>query len=240
MPKIKAIMVVHIYGRVCNMDLVHAFAEKHGLYVIEDLAEAHGVQPHPKTHAICHSFYRNKIVYGEEGGAVWFKNNEHAKLARQLRSLGFTDAHDFNHIPRGHNYRMSNAHASLVLDSLSRYRENLADRWRQMEQLDSACPAEWKLAPRSAPWIYDFRIPGLTKQDEIVTELNKVGITARHCFKPMHLQREFKDCRLVCNATGSEALTASQEVIYIALVPHRPRIDQIVFRRILEILVDKA
>lgn len=244
----EAVMFVHTYGRQANVtDVDDFFSPMPGGIpaYIEDLAEAHGVKPHPQTDAACYSFYKNKIVHGEEGGAVWFKNPSHADRARQLRSLGFTAAHDFTHIPRGHNYRMSNVHATLILDSIGYANANLIDRWQQIERLDEACPEEWRMAaPYQAPWVYTIRVPGMTleQQSNVVTALNDVGITARHCFKPCHLQQEYALCQMVSAGKPFQrrSWTASREVIYLALVPGRPRIDQIAFRIIREALAKNA
>jgi perosamine synthetase len=215
---IKAIMIVHIYGRKVDMDLVHSFARKRGLFVIEDLAEAHGVNPHPETHAVCHSFYCNKIVAGQEGGAVWFRNPDRAALARRLRSLGFTSVHDFMHVPRGCNYRLSNANADMVLDSLAMVETNLAMRREIESWYDAACPDEWLMPPRDVPWVYDLRIKGMTseQQDRLVTKLNLVHIVARHGFKPMSEQEEFRGCRVVGNGNAARL---AREVIYLPIVP---------------------
>src|SRR5262249_3891926 len=101
------VIAVHIYGRRVDMDKLHASVEG-AAWVVEDLAEAHGIRPHPDTKAACWSFYKNKLVAGEEGGAVWFEDTERAEKARMLRCQGFTESHDFYHIPRGHNYRLAN------------------------------------------------------------------------------------------------------------------------------------
>jgi len=153
----RVIMPVHVYGRspdVSKIELRSFYTPPH---LVEDLAEAHGVRPHPLTSAACWSFYKNKVIAGEEGGAVWFKQREHAVRARCLRSLGFTDSHDFTHVPRGHNYRMSNAHADLVLKSLWRYEENVARRREIEGWYEEVCPDEWKMPERSVPWVYDLR-----------------------------------------------------------------------------------
>ncbi len=220
----QAIMAVHVYGRRCDMERIAKFAK----LVIEDLAEAHGVKPHPQTDAACWSFYKNKIVAGEEGGAVWFKNPEHAALARKLRSLGFTDSHDFNHISRGHNYRMSNLHAAVILErnndfcgnvsALDNYQNAYAQRREYESWYERECPAEWRMPYRDAPWVYDIRIPGLSwvKQCEIVIALGQAGIQARFAFKPMSLQEEYQHCRKV---GGENARKASVEVLYLPLTP---------------------
>lgn len=216
--KTRAILVVHIYGRRADMKAVMMSAVKHDLYVIEDLAEAHGVRPHPDTDAACFSFYRNKIIAGEEGGAVAFRCPEAAALAKSLRSLGFTADHDFLHIPRGCNYRMSNAHAALILDSLAEVDANLARRREIEGWYNARCPAEWKMPAREVCWVFDLRIPGLwrDKQTEIVRTLNKAGIAARHFFQPMTHQEEFRKCQVV---GGANAAAAAREGIYLPVQP---------------------
>ena len=103
-----AILVVHLYGRIADRDTLGAIARTHGLEIIEDLAEAHGIEPHWTTAASCWSLYANKVITsGSEGGLVHFRDPECTALARQLRCLGFTPAHDYDHLPRGHNYRLA-------------------------------------------------------------------------------------------------------------------------------------
>lgn len=222
-PDACALMIVHIYGRAADMTrLQQTVVDCNDCLVIEDLAEAHGVRPHPQTDAACWSFYRNKIVAGEEGGAVWFRDPDHARLARSLRCLGFTEEHDFMHAPRGHNYRMSDAHARLVLDSLApnQVKDNLAIRRTIEANYNRHCPVEWRMPPRDVPWVYDLRLPGITQEQQTtaVRALQRAGYQARHAFKPMHLQEEFKGCRLV---GSNNALKVAREVIYLPLDPGR-------------------
>ena len=64
----KAIMPVHIYGRLCNMEAINKIAKKYNLYVIEDACEAQGAKGLGKADLTCYSLYQNKIISGEEGG----------------------------------------------------------------------------------------------------------------------------------------------------------------------------
>lgn len=221
-----AIMPVHVYGRSCNMPAIHDIAAKYDLAVIEDLAEAHGIPPHPNTDAACWSFYKNKIVAGEEGGAISFTGGREPEyaLAKKLRSLGFTEEHDYTHIPRGHNYRMSNSHAKIILDSttnrwgcLQDATANLGHRREVEGWYDKFCPQEWCQPKRDAVWVYDLRISNLLYlQRPVIEALRNVGIAARYGFKPMSTQEEYKTCRKV---GGNEALSASKEVIYLPVQP---------------------
>ena len=250
----EAIIAVHIYGRQCDMERYISWKRKYSgdLFLIEDLAEAHGVKPHSDTDAACWSFYKNKQVAGEEGGAVWFKDPEHAKLARCLRSLGFTADHDFMHVGRGHNYRMSNLHAKPILDSIANYGKNLhgrkmgvhdyksAGRLQIQEWYDAACPDKLKMPKRDAIWVYDillpdskagwetniknpnFGMPVYEPLHKIVKTLNAEGIAARCGFKPMKKQEEFKNCRRVIKSLTTEVSVADRMSARVMYLPVSP------------------
>lgn len=214
-----AIMAVHIYGRPCNMNKIGEFARKNDLWLIEDMAEAPTWKPHLETDAVCWSFYKNKIVAGEEGGAVAFpRNRDYARRARGLRCFGYSANHDFMHEPRGWNHRMSNIHAKLVLESLRLVDQNVIERCRLVGEYDKRCPAEWRMPPRTSPWVYDLRIPGLAPNglDDVVGSLRNAGIQARHCFKPMDWQDEYVDCPV---AGRGESAKAASEVFYLPVEP---------------------
>lgn len=214
----RAILPVAVYGRPYDGDAVAELAIRRGLFIVEDLAEAHGVPPHPNAHASCWSFYRNKIIHGEEGGAVAFRDPVLSTRARQLRNLGFNEPHDYSHEPRGHNYRMANLLAAPIRGSLRSFLSGATTNTRRAVEgwYDAACPVEWRMPARPAPWVYDFRIPGITSQiqDRIVTDLRLNGFEARHGFKPIRTQREY---RRIDSPRDWESDAASREVIYLPL-----------------------
>ena len=223
---VRAIMPVHIYGRVCDMNKVSAYAQTNQVAIVEDLAEAHGILPHPETDAACWSFYKNKIITGgEEGGMIAFKKAEDANKARQLRSLGFTEAHDFQHIPRGCNYRLANALASLIIPSLRDMNKNL-DKRRQVEAwYDEIVPVEWRMPQRDVVWVYDLRLPHKVSADYVVKQLNQENIAARHSFKPMLSQEEYLYHEDGFIKAVSNAQRLSQEVIYLPVTPDMTKSD---------------
>lgn len=182
-------LIVHTYGRRAP------FIRWHEGPVVEDLAEAHGVKPYEETDAACWSFYKNKIVAGEEGGAVYFKNKEAANYARRLRCIGMGDVHNFQVIPRGHNYRLSNCHASLILESLNNFQSNFYKRkqiWNEYEtELGTLS------TPVDAPWVFDFLLPRYLTPEHVVGYMNKRGIAARFSFYPNHKQQEWRKERKV-------------------------------------------
>lgn len=186
----ESVMAVHVHGRRCDMDWIAKGANTTGTWLIEDLAQAHGLRPHPDADAACWSFHRTKVVCGEEGGAVWFRDPGRAKLSRCLRSCG--QLGNYIHAPRGHNYRLANLLAAPILRSLRNYQFNLEARRRAEAEYDARCPEEWRMPPRDVPWVYDLRVPGLLKQAKVVRALNEAGISARCGFIPMTRQEEYR------------------------------------------------
>lgn len=213
-----AILVVHTYGRTCRVAEIHKRFSDTPL--VEDMAELHGIATYEFSTLVCWSFYRNKIVGGEEGGAVGSVRGGLIDAVRQLRNLGFTDDHDFTHVPRGINARLSNANAAMILDSLDEFVFNVGARRNLQTIYNYHCPPEWRMPSRQSPWVYDLRIPGLTadRQTQIVRALQASGIAARHAFKPLSQQEEFRGC-LMIRGERHEAAIAAREVIYLPLTP---------------------
>lgn len=210
---VRAVMVVHVYGRQVK---IGEYTIPRSVCVVEDMAELHGLQPHWSTMAACWSFYRNKIVAGEEGGCVASADSTVVGRAKTLRNMGFTERHDYTHVPRGCNYRLSNANAELIRLSLRRFQESFNWRAERAALFDAACPPEWKMPPRASNWVYDFRVKSMKyhAQDAVVKKLQEAGIAARHAFKPMTSQSEFSACEL---HGGETAYKLSQEVVYLPL-----------------------
>lgn len=133
----KAIMPVHLYGNVCDMDPINAFARKHKLYVIEDNAEAFGGSyKGKKTGALgdiagC-SFCQSKtFTTGGEGGMVTTDNEDLAWAARSFRDHGYDVKDRLNllemeqklsyiHNMVGWNYRMTEMQSAIGLAELDR------------------------------------------------------------------------------------------------------------------------
>jgi len=214
---VSAVMLVHIYGRAVDHKWFE-FAKTNDIKIIEDLAEAHAIQSNPLTDAACWSFYRNKEIAGEEGGAVAFKDEEVAVRARCLRSQGFTPEHDFLHEPGGMNCRLSNANAELILDSLANVTGNLSWRCHVIDTYNSLIPKNLQRPERQSAWVYDLRVPDSVYYGGLVATvkgLNEHGIAARMAFKPISMQPEYK-------REGYEKLNAyhaSRTVMYLPVSP---------------------
>lgn len=152
--KTKAIMAVHIYGRLCNMPEIIRIAKKYNLAVVEDASEAHGAVYNSQADITCYSFYKNKIIHAEEGGICTTDNKKLHDKMQYLKNMAFGDDHDYFHTAIGFNYRMPESTAIQVLDSLEKYPENKMKRLAVECMFDKYSRYISK-GKRDAVWVYD-------------------------------------------------------------------------------------
>lgn len=216
---VSALIVVHTYGRLCEMEAIHQWAEMNDVFVIEDMAEAPDQKPDPRTTVACWSFYRNKIIHGEEGGMCSFQNPIAAERARQLRSCGFTQEHDFLHLPGGFNARLSNANADLIRESLKSAVWSI-DRRRFIAGVYddlTATSKDWQRPKPESNWVYALQVPnGLPYNAiDLVRKLRLEVSGARMAFKPIREQPEYYSG----GYENSHAYRASRQVFYLPIDP---------------------
>jgi len=203
--KTKAIMPVHMYGHPCDMQPIMHIAEQHGLFVIEDGAEAHGTEYKGQRvgglgHAAAFSFYGNKTLTTGEGGMVTTNSEDLYEMMRMLRSQAFEEPR-FVHRFVGFNYRLTNIQAAIGLAQVERA-EAKVERRREIAALYNAMlqdvagitlpyEAEWA---KNTYWMYgvliDEKVFGRSKA-EVVAALNQNGVDTRDFFYPMHMQPVF-------------------------------------------------
>tara|TARA_Y100001960_G_scaffold29741_1_gene25927 strand:- start:257 stop:1411 length:1155 start_codon:yes stop_codon:yes gene_type:complete len=134
----KAIIPVHIYGQVCNIEEIMDLAKDHNLKVVEDCAHAVGTF-HKSKHVGtigntgCFSFYPTKNITTAEGGMVTTNSKEIAEKVRQLRSHGMTKSLKsrysseypwvFDIIEPGYNYRLDEIRSALGISQLKRIKK---------------------------------------------------------------------------------------------------------------------
>ena len=136
-PRTKAIIPVHLYGNVCDMDAIMAIGKKHNLYIVEDAAEAHGSTYKGKKagsigHLGCFSFCQNKtFTTGGEGGAVISDDEDVIWECRSFRDHGYDVEKRMNlldlegsmpyvHKRIGFNYRMTEMQSAIGLKELAK------------------------------------------------------------------------------------------------------------------------
>ncbi|HSZ14040.1 MAG TPA: DegT/DnrJ/EryC1/StrS family aminotransferase [Solirubrobacteraceae bacterium] len=199
-PRTRGIIVVHLYGHPVDMDPILEYAELHGLWVIEDAAEAHGATYKQRVvgsigSMATFSFYGNKIITSGEGGMVVCDDERLAQLVRQLHGQG-QDPHRRYWFPMvGFNYRMTNIEAAIGLAQLEKIDWHLARRreiagWYRDElggeegiQLSPQEP--WA---ESAHWIACAVLDEerFGPRDELMVALDCAGIETRPFFYPLH------------------------------------------------------
>ncbi|MCL2888281.1 MAG: DegT/DnrJ/EryC1/StrS family aminotransferase [Elusimicrobia bacterium] len=132
-PKTKAVIAVHLYGMMCDMDAVMKIAKKHNLYVIEDCAEAIGSRykgKHAGTFGdiSTFSFFGNKTITCGEGGMVVSNNDALTKRAAKLKGQGLAGTKEYWHDEIGYNYRMTNIAAAIGLAQLEQADQFIAKK----------------------------------------------------------------------------------------------------------------
>ncbi len=205
--RLKAIMVVHIYGLPVDMAPVLEIAERYGLAVIEDGAEAHGQTyrgtPCGSFGAIStFSFYPNKLVTTGEGGMVVTNDDVLAARCRSLKNLCFQPERRFVHEELGWNFRMTNLQAALGLAQLERL-DGFVRLKRSMGKayttLLSTVPGVQLPLPETGYAENIYWVYGVVLNDEVpfdgqeaTRRLAARGIGTRPFFWPMHEQPVFR------------------------------------------------
>lgn len=171
----RAIIPVHVYGRKCAMFEIMEIAVQNELYVVEDMAEAHGIRP--VGDIACYSFYANKILATGEGGMCLTDNKDWADEMRKLANMYFDKGRTMLHEKIGHNCRMPNLLAAIGYGQVMRIDEILSKRKIIEGWFDKHIPAECKRPQRDVLWMYDFKCDISKKTDDM-----------RYGFKPMSMQ----------------------------------------------------
>jgi perosamine synthetase len=200
-PRTKGIIVVHLYGHPADMDAVNEVAERHGLWVVEDAAEAHGAHYRGRPTGslgtmATFSFYGNKIVTSGEGGALTLNDPELERRLRLLRGQGMDPERRYYFIEVGYNYRLTNLASALLCAQLERLDQILAAR-RKIFNLYRDALADIPgigfqpvaLWADPAPWMFcatvDEQAYGITR-DELMALLLRSGVETRPFFVALH------------------------------------------------------
>jgi len=202
----KAIMPVHTYGHPCDMDAIMKIAMKHGLYVVEDAAEAHGAIYKGRKigsigNAACFSFYANKIITTGEGGMVTTNDKKLAEKMQLLKNHAFSHERHFWHQLLGFNYRMTNIQAAIGLAQTENFKKLANKRIENALLYNSLLKeiGEITLPPstkgiKNVYWMYGILLKNWSKvtRDTLRYELASRGIETRTFFIPIHRQPVYK------------------------------------------------
>lgn len=203
--KTKAIIPVHLYGHPADMPTIMALARRHGLFVIEDAAEAHGASiagQRVGSFGDCgvFSFYGNKIITSGEGGMITTNSADFYKRARYLRDHAMSKEVRYWHTEVGYNYRITNIQAALGLaqleqiDQFNHQRNALLASYRNKLQ---AHGIECNPCVRATPvnWISCAVVEGLGREarDRMADTLRAQGVDTRPFFFPMTMFPMYAD-----------------------------------------------
>ncbi len=200
-PKTRVILPVHLYGRICEMDQIMAFASKHNLLVLEDTAQAHGAMLKGKKagswgHASGYSFYPGKNLGAlGDGGAITTDNAELASVVKSIANYG-------SHIKyyndyKGVNSRLDEVQAAFLrvklrfLDEQNKKRQALAQQYLkainnkliQLPENPEACEHVWHLF-----------VVRSENREGLAAHLKKMNVGSMiHYPVPPHKQKAYRD-----------------------------------------------
>ena len=199
-PKTKAIMVVHLYGQACKMDVVMEVAKKHGLYVVEDCAQSHDACYNGKKTGTfgdigCFSFYptKNLGAFGD-AGAILTSNKELRDKIAMLRNYGSKVKYHFEEV--GLNSRLDELQAGLLrvrlryLEAMAKERERIADYYTKNIKNDKIIKPELQEGATSVWHQYVVRTDERDRFEEYLKE-NEI-ITTIHYPIPPHLSKAYE------------------------------------------------
>ncbi|MEL6412428.1 MAG: DegT/DnrJ/EryC1/StrS family aminotransferase [Pseudomonadota bacterium] len=198
-PKTKAIIPVHLYGQVADMSSIMSVAKEHGLFVIEDAAQAHGASYMGQRagsfgDAGCFSFYpgKNLGAFGD-AGAITTSSDELADKLRMLRNYG--SRQKYKNEETGSNSRLDPLQAAILrvklahLDRWTERRRALASRYNEKLQ-GVALPK----VPNWAGPVWHLYVIQHPERDALQDHLEANGIsTLIHYPIPPHLQEAYLD-----------------------------------------------
>jgi len=196
-PRTKAIMPVHLYGRMADMAAIMAVAERHGLPVIEDCAQAHGAQLAGRVAGSigvcgCFSFYPSKNLGAlGDGGMITTNDAELAAKLRRLRMYGWEKRYHTVD-PGGINSRLDEIQAALLrvklrhLADWNNARRRIAQRYNQLlADTDLLLPD----LPSDESHVFHLYVVQTEQRDSLQAALQQRGVeTAIHYPLPAHLQ----------------------------------------------------
>lgn len=190
----KAIIPVHLYGHPADMGPIMETAEKQGLKVLEDAAQAHGAEYKGSRvgsigHCTAFSFYATKNMITGEGGMITTNSDKFANALRELRNHGQTKTYEHENI--GFNLRMTNINAAIGLVQLKKL-DKLNEKRSENAQFLTKKLKNYVETPfvssdvRHAFHQYTVKTEN---RDAILQKLNQDGIGARVYYpKPIHKQ----------------------------------------------------
>ncbi len=203
--KVKAVLVVHLYGLSADMDIIMEICNKYRVPVIEDAAESLGArykEQHTGTFGEfgIFSFNGNKIITSSGGGMLVSDDAEKIAKVRFWSTQSRDQARHYQHSELGYNYRMSNIVAGIGRGQLKVLEQRVAKKKyifeyykRELSLLDGVdfMPInDWN---KPNYWLSVMTLNGKVKPLDIMLALEEENIESRPVWKPMHMQPFFAE-----------------------------------------------
>jgi dTDP-4-amino-4,6-dideoxygalactose transaminase len=220
----RAIMPVHLYGQMCDMDAIVQVAEAYDLIIIQDACQAHGAElnsrPVGAYGTACYSFYATKNMTTGEGGMLVTNDPEVAERARIWREHGSRQR--YLHHQLGFNLAMTEMQAAIGVCQLEKLDQLNIRRQENAAQLDEMlAPLGGVSLPKVRPGAkhvfhqYTIRVG---QRDRVAAMLRDQGIAVGVYYPiPIHLQPFYKDIGYACSLPASES--ASEQVMSLPVHP---------------------
>ena len=217
--KTKAIIAVHLYGAMCNMQKLKDICEKHNLFLIEDAAEAFGSDYKGKKSGTfgdiaTFSFFGNKTITTGEGGMVYSNDEEKIKRVASLKNQAVSSEREYWHEEIGYNYRMTNICAAIGLAQLE-VAEDLISKKQQIafwykEYLKNIPITFQKEEIKSfhSFWMVTILVKEKSQRDKLRYFLKDNNIDTRPVFYPANKMKPYKttDLFAVANLLSNTGL----------------------------------
>jgi dTDP-4-amino-4,6-dideoxygalactose transaminase len=237
---VTAIVPVHLYGQMADMDPILELAGKYGLIVIEDACQAHGAEYFSTKldrwmkagtmgRAAAFSFYPGKNLGAcGEAGAATTNDRAVAEKIRMLRDHG--QAKKYYHDVEGYNGRLDAIQCGLLdvkLRHLAKWTEQRRERAAEYNRLLAKCEAI--VLPFEPSWsraVYHLYVVRTADREGLTKHLKSKGIsTGIHYPVPLHMQRAYAWLKYApTDFPVSERV--SREIISLPLFPHLSKMDQ--------------
>ncbi len=245
-PRTKAIIAVHLYGLMSDMNRIRAIADKHGLKVIEDAAhciegQRDGRRVGELADAACFSFFATKNITCGEGGAVSTNDTELFERMRRLRTHGMNKTaadrykEGFTHwdvVESGWKYNMSNIEAAILLPQLKRILPNLEKRQSLAEDYIKALNVDRsesglsysasRSQARHARHLFTVWVPP-EKRDAIINKMQASGVPCVVNYRPVHLLTWYQEHLGYKSKSFPNAEMIGSRTISLPLFPTMPK-----------------
>lgn len=223
-PRTKAIMPVHLYGYVCDMDALQAIADKHGLAIVEDACQAVGAGYKGRKAGSfgtgCFSLYATKNVMSGEGGMITTNDDALAQRCRMLRNHGMQRR--YYHDMLGFNFRMTDLCAAIGLAQLDRLegftQQRRANAAYLNSKIESVITPKVKAGYDHVWHQYTIRVNGGRDRDAAVKQLAEAGI-GTGIFYPVPAHRQDYMREIVGDVHLPAAEQLAKEVISLPVHP---------------------